>query len=432
MIRFASLVTALAGCGFPRPADVIACTPGQFAECRGDTELTCNTAGNDLDAVQCARGCDPGIGCRLCDANQTACTNGKVQSCDASGAVTSSEACALGCFEDQPRCRTLDPSNSLAMYVDMVANPPDLDLKDAHFATDTGTVNVGARMIVVPNFRVPRSGNGADIRVYIVNSLKLDGATIGDSPHGNDKLAPAIAIVARHDIVITGVVVVGALAGGATSGCNQPTSGVWEPMVASGGGGGGNATDGASGGAIINVEFGGMGGLASGSSTLVPLRGGCRGDGQFSFSNGGGAAQLSSATAINIEGTIDARGQDGTYASDQTFVSLAYSGGGSGGSILLEAPGVVLSGNAALLAPGGAGFSDCLAGGSSINCGGAGATATMPATRGTDIPFFSGAAAAGGGGGLGRVRINTQAGFYVKASSTVEDATVTTGVLSTR
>lgn len=83
-----------------------------------------------------------------------------------------------------------------------------------------------------------------------------------------------------------------------------------------------------------------------------------------------------------------------------------------------------------LLTTGGNGYSAC----PSTNCGvaGLGATATTPATKGTDVQFAVGASAGGGGGGLGRVRINTKTGVYTKASSTVEDAVLTTSVISTR
>ena len=103
----------------------VTCMPGDFAACRGDVALTCNSMGNNYDELQCQKGCTPEAkGCRLCDAGQTVCANGEVQTCDANGAVSSSESCPLGCFESEPRCRELDPSNALASYVDMVPNLP--------------------------------------------------------------------------------------------------------------------------------------------------------------------------------------------------------------------------------------------------------------------------------------------------------------------
>ena len=107
----------------------VTCTPGEFAACRGDVALTCNANGNNYDELLCQKGCTPEAnGCKLCDPGQTLCANGEVQTCDENGAVTASESCPLGCFEDQPRCRELDPSNGFASYVDMVTDPPDIDL----------------------------------------------------------------------------------------------------------------------------------------------------------------------------------------------------------------------------------------------------------------------------------------------------------------
>jgi len=65
--------------GKPLTCIAVSCTPGAFAACRGDSELTCNSVGTDYDATQCEHGCDQGTGCRLCEPNQTVCTNGKAQ-----------------------------------------------------------------------------------------------------------------------------------------------------------------------------------------------------------------------------------------------------------------------------------------------------------------------------------------------------------------
>lgn len=432
MSRWASfLIFLITGCGFPRPADVVSCTLGEFAECRGDTELTCNSAGNDYDAIQCARGCDPAVGCRLCDANQTVCTNGKVQRCDATGAITSAEDCQLGCFEDQPRCREIDPSNGLGSYVDRVPNPPDLDLPNAFFATDTGIVFSEGKTIPVPNFLVDRSGNGVPIRAFIANSVHLSGTTIVTATSNTNVPQPGFALITRGDILITGAFVVSQYTGTATLGCRPAGPGAWASTFTAGGGGGANGTDGADGGSVINNTPGGVRDLASGTTQLVPLRGGCSGGvAQGVFLNGGGAAQLSSGTRIDIDATLDARGADGTYGYDQDWATYAVGGGGGGGSLLLESPQVALGANAKLLTSGGNGYTVCPL----PNCGaaGTGATATAAATKGMDVPSVLDAMAGGGGGGLGRVRINTKTGVYTKTNSTVEDAVLTTGILSTR
>lgn len=195
MARIAPLLMLLTACEFPRPADVVSCTPGEFAECRGSTQLTCSAAGTDYDTVQCALGCEPLIGCRLCEPNQTICANGKVQSCDATGSVTSSEACALGCFEDQPRCREIDPSNNLAQYFDMVADPPDMDLSSgAVINTSTGVVTTSAKIVLpIPTFLLAGQNDGAQIRVMVARNIHLHDVVI----ENNDRNfgGPALALL---------------------------------------------------------------------------------------------------------------------------------------------------------------------------------------------------------------------------------------------
>jgi len=181
----------------------------------------------------------------------------------------------------------------------------------------------------------------------------------------------------------------------------------------------------------VNTYPGGVKDVASGTALLVPLRGGCSGTDIVGFyQDGGGAIQFTSGTVIHVDATVDARGSDGIYGFSPDNASIWAGGGGGGGSILLESPEVILGATTKLLTTGGNGYSTC----PSAHCGaaGVGATATTPATKGADVQYAVGASAGGGGGGLGRVRINTKTGVYTKTSSTVEDAVLTTGILSTR
>lgn len=430
--------------GEPQTCLAVACTPGEFAGCRGDTAITCNTAGADYDLIQCERGCDEAAGgCHLCDPNQTACTNGKVATCDASGAIVSAETCALGCFEDQPRCRELVPSNNLGLYFEMVDSPPDLDLMSASFDTATGRVFAGPTEILVPNFLTSPSGNGVPIRVFVVGSLKLQSGTISHGGDPRDPAGPAFALVARGDIEVTGEILVEPRAGGASLGCLPPGSGTAMDQgsgrtVSSGGGGGGNATDGARGGGVINSYAGGVKGGSSGTPGLVPLRGGC-GGGFVGYApatpTGGGAVQFSSRTSLVVDATIDVRGTQFGDRLDQTN-GFIIGGGGAGGGILLEAPTVTLGAEAKLLASGGDGATACTTPNTYCGASGRGDMPGIPATAGGDADYTNAAnitiTGGGGGGGLGRVRINTATGNYQKASSVVEAALVTTGTISTR
>jgi hypothetical protein len=430
--------------GTPMTCVAVTCTPGEFAACRGSAaEFACNSTATGYELVQCAKGCDSATGCHLCEPDQTVCTNGKVQTCDASGAVTSSESCALGCFEDLPRCRDINPSNSLAMYLDMTDTPPDLDLsKGGTIDTSTGMITTTDGIISVPSYVTTDSADGVAIRVFVAGRVRLGDVHIRTN---GDHLGSALAIVSTSDITIGGAVTIqgGDLlaptcVGGraAVDGTSDQTSTSYD----SGAGGGGHATNGGSGGAATGdpsgVLLGGSTGVAAGSPTLVPLRGGCAGGGIVDNSiqvlaygaRGGGAAQFSSRTAIRIDGALDASGQAGYDL--QTPNGGATTGGGGGGALLLEAPSVTLGPAAALLTKGGDGGSPCSPSecGANYGRGGHGSTASLPGGNGADGIYGAG----GGGGGLGRIRINTQDGTYRKSATTSEIGALTTGQLLTR
>lgn len=433
--------------GAPNTCITVDCTPAEFAGCRGDLAITCNTAGTDFDLIQCERGCEDATGCRLCDPNETACTNGTVATCDADGTVVASQACPLGCFESEPRCRDIDPSNNLGQFLDMVPNPPDLDLANAIFEVDTGMVRLGANIVSVPNFLVPASGNGSSIRVFVVGNLELNSATVTATGDPRNAPSSALAIVARGRISIFGEVLVSSRVGSAVGGCNAGDGIADEDLdgriCSSGGGGGGNATTGAAGGAISGIVTpipSAMGDSTSGTPALVPLRGGCSGGFSFvnnaTYATGGGAVQLSSAIEVVLDGTIDVRGAPGAAEQGQigSGGGTFQGGGGAGGSVLLEAPRVALGANAKVIGLGGNGARGCQNPSASCTVGGLGATLASVATPGGNIqspgsnPVFSG----GGGGGLGRLRINTTTGAFTIESSAIVDIVVSPGRVDTR
>jgi hypothetical protein len=46
------------------------CSPGEFAACRGDQAITCNSTGNNYDLVRCEFGCDEVTGgCKRCSSD---------------------------------------------------------------------------------------------------------------------------------------------------------------------------------------------------------------------------------------------------------------------------------------------------------------------------------------------------------------------------
>lgn len=452
--------------GEPQECIAVACSPDVFVACRGDQELRCNSTGNNYDRVGCELGCSAATdGCRLCMPNELRCTNGTVAQCDPEGSVIASEACVLGCYEDQPRCRKLAPSNGLGSYLDLIPKDPayDFDLINAAFDTKTGTVIAnGGLSIPVPSFTAP-NGDGPTIRVFVVNNVRIRDGYAFSTMTGLPVTGNAFALVAHGDILIEGRFYAGSDVGGfANSTCAGGVGNYFETdnssrAVASGGGG--NATPGARGGGIGGV-IGGVGGQAFGTDHLVPLKGGCPAGGVDNMGNispyasqgrGGGALQFASETSITILGKIDVRGEHGEVEQAGMLGAAVY-GGGAGGSILLEAPTVTLGPKAILMAKGGGGGAigpsivnddtaspdpgtTCSGGGSSTcGNGGDGAAPNAEAEPGQSTAVATGAslASGGGGGGLGRVRINTRDTTYLRPNTAVEAASVTTGLIDTR
>lgn len=415
------------------------CTPAEVGECRGDVEVRCNATGDDFELTRCPLGCDPDVGCRLCEPGQTACTNGMVASCDDTGAVTESHACPLGCFEDEPRCRDIDPSNGLGIYFDMVAEPPDLDLSaGGTIDTSTGVITRGdGTTLEVPSFAVPAPADGAPIRVFVANAVTLGDVQVTST---DDFGGPALAILASGDLVVQGTVTV------ATGDMTTPADCVGDKATefqgatskiyrSSGSGGGANVVGGGRGGDVGAEEVGGAAGMPAGTAALVPLRGGCASGGFVSNVNstrpfgvrGGGAIQLTGRTLIRVTGTIDVNGAAGASAMTKPFL-----GGGAGGGVLLEAPVVTLEGSGGLLANGGDG-NGCTT--QSLRCGqlGFGGTASTAAGDGGVATDAVGVSRAGGGGGaVGRIRINTADGNFLQNTAFRAEGALTSDVLVTR
>jgi hypothetical protein len=209
-----------------------------------------------------------------------------------------------------------------------------------------------------------------------------------------------------------------------------------------GGAGGGVAASstaavGASGGSYCGV--GGVGGGATasgavyGSASIRPLVGGSSGGGgAVGGGAGGGGVQLTAALTLtlNTGSYISVGGQGGPFggiAADQNAGA-----GGSGGSILLEAPTVTVAGT--LAANGGGGGGDYStnggadatpnatpaaggAAGNSEGAGGAGGAAAL--TAGAPGMTGMGLNAGAGGGGVGRILINSTTGGATLTSATM-------------
>jgi hypothetical protein len=431
------------------------CTPGEFIECSGDEESRCNAAGNGYDTVACDRGCGA-AGCILCDPNETACTNDILATCDASGNVVSQEECLLGCFEDQPRCADIDPSNDLAPYLDMAAAAEDLALPDtAVVSTIDGSVTVGGNTTMPTSFLVAAPPGGVGMRVFVADDVTIGSIVFAQPP--SEMMVPAFVVVANGAIRISGRIDLGSgrtppgsftsASGNACLGVpGQIGSGPNGQMYVGGSGGGGNATAGARGGDITGEASGGGGGLPNPNPDLSPLRGGCASGDAY----GGGAVQLVSRHSITLDpvASIDAPGHGGGADQDVVY------GGGSGGGILLEAPIVALGSLSSLTCNGGGGGSGiggsvgtngqpsttpapggACAGSLCSDGGNGGAGSSLPddgenvtPVTTPDVYQFAG----GGGGSIGVIRINTADGTYEKAGDSIESPAPSTAAVATR
>ncbi len=311
----------------------------------------------------------------------------------------------------------------------------------------TVTVDItGAIVTVTPSNAIPasafstvaQSGGAPDVVVLNLAALTIlqtGSLTIhGTLPliilvSGTASIAGPVSFMASN----TGVVLCssGAITDGQSVGFGAGAGG-------GGGGGGGYGEVGASGGGGSSSASGsaggapGMAGAMDSGTTLTPLRFGCpggfggRGGSMTAIFGGagGGALQISAQTRIEISGPIAANGAGGKSLST---LNDGAGGGGTGGSILLEAPGIDFAPTGFLCANGGGGGAsgnggtagdngfcnfNAAAGGTSTSTsasgtgGKGGAGSGNPAGAGT-AGLSSGGGGGGGGGGVGRIRIRT-------------------------
>jgi len=213
-----------------------------------------------------------------------------------------------------------------------------------------------------------------------------------------------------------------------------------------GGGAGGSFTGiGGTGGAGASANAGTPGLVAP--PPITTLRGGCPGqDGQGttgSGGHGGGAVYLIAGTRIDIAGNGINAGGEGGGGGAAGPAGGGGGGGGAGGMIGLDAPMVMLTGSATLIANGGGGAeggsgaaavagangSDSIttaaaAGGKGLTgSGGDGANGSAGPAAGAGLPGGAGSNAAGmngggggGGGGAGIIKAPAGTNFGGKAS----------------
>lgn len=395
--------------------------------CQG-TAVTCTA-----DQCQVNAGCSAGGTCQF--------TVAMGQPCDA-GMPTAGSCNAAGtCVPAPTNVFPFTPSNFTEAQLPTKA--PGLNFNCA-VTLDTGASGAtsltwtGACVGTPPAFTEITIGSSKAVLVY-TESLDVSSTftVTGDR---------ALILAVRTDATISGTIDLGSTptrrGAGADQGCGIAAGGNGGTGTGNGGdptgGGGGGAalgSAGGAGGAGENATAGTAGQALTGTTTLVPLRGGCKGGngGRATATDGlggsgGGAVQLSVAGALNVTGTgrvtaYGAGGLGGVVGANST--RIAGGGGGSGGGILLEAATVSLASGGALTANGGAGGE--AAGGSTGGDGSNGSTSTAtPAAAvstgtcggdGGDGAAGSTAATAGstgtcsqadrsgggGGGGVGRI-----------------------------
>jgi hypothetical protein len=368
--------------------------------------------------------------------------------------------CALGCDVASGRCKRIKASNFDAATVFPHATATLAAGSSFHFNTDTGLVEVDGVTLRSPGAagttkagvywqQQAPSGGYPGLGFFGVKRLTLSaGKTLTVAGKR------AFALFSRGAVQIAGTVSAaaagvnagsGGFSGGPKNGADGATcfggqgggggqSGSGSGQKEAGGGGGGRKASGGKGGEYTSYPqtAGGLGGVAVGQVTLVPLFGGCGGgagggpDTGYTTGNGGygggsgGAIQITVNDTLTVTGTIRVSGAGGGGG----HYGAGGGGGGSGGVVLLEAHSVNVSGLVA--ANGGGGGAGCkglyqhsapngddgLSSTSSASgapaqppWGGAGgAGGALSKQSGTNAPNLNNGG--GGGGAAGRIRIN--------------------------
>ena len=102
--------------GTPQTCISVSCNPGEFAACRGDLAITCNSTGNDYDLITCELGCDPTNGCRSCASNDQ-CAN-PTPVCD-----STSSTCRACVLDDECSSQVCDDGACLPESAVVYAHP---------------------------------------------------------------------------------------------------------------------------------------------------------------------------------------------------------------------------------------------------------------------------------------------------------------------
>lgn len=382
-------VTGTLGGEGPNTCIRVACTPNEFAECRGDKAVTCNASGDNYDLLTCSQGCDAAMG---------------------------------GC-KPEPPCETLEcKKHIIPRYAptecDTLASNGDLTVS-ADLALNTSDDSMCTRIInpgVLPELCV--------IHYHSITIERNKTITVTGQR--------ALALVADETLFVDGIVDVSASGPVDGPGGGLSVSGTTSNNTKAGGGAGYQTNGGAGASATVDGGNNNGGALTTNPPALSNyLFGGPRSEliGDVHNGGGGGALTLLSCRGeLSIPGIIDAGGGGGT-GSDVIGINTAVfaRGGGAGGTVVLQGMRVTVTGS--LFANGGGGGG--AVNGSYGDPGEDGQRSTTPAQGGlgsnqvrnggaggakNSAPSIGRAPHGGGGGSVGYMLV------YVPA---LENATIT-------
>jgi hypothetical protein len=283
-------------------------------------------------------------------------------SCDGDMLVapTSATLCSWGCIDDGvPHCGELAPIGGALASEDLVniANLADVMFGSADGVIvngDDGSITSARPAAVgVMNGISFELKNG--VAIFRAASFRLRALRlVGDLPIAFISEGPIVvesAVSARGCVSSRTEPGPGGLAG------NTPAVSITDPRQGNNGtglgagasGGGNGGVGGASGSTAGGKRMGDQLVLVGGGGGGIPSTGS-----ESAGGGGGGAVQLVSATSIQIDssGSIDAGGCGGAST---VYFPYTGSGGGAGGTIILEAPTVTVAGTLAVNGGGGGG-----------------------------------------------------------------------------
>lgn len=370
--------------GMPGTCIAVACTPGEFAACRGEQAITCNANGDDFDLTLCPFGCGED-GCLPCEAGDTSCSEGSLFRCNDQGVPMMETTCVAGCVsDDNPHCAYLEPRYAPDICDSAALNPVLNISNSGSFDPNLDTNCTGGV--------IEQAGTTA-LCVVHYGSIKIEAGAVLTVDGKPNRQGRTVMFVADGDLVIDGTLDVSA-----HRSTNGPGGGVFQSggsanfnsSFGAGGAGGGSA--GGSGGSATTLGGANNGGLvATNPAVLQALVGGAAASQVFQPSTttdelggggGGGVSLVSCRGTLSVTGVVAANGGGGLGGAGD-FIFVHGSGGGAGGNVVLQGIDVRVTGE--IFANGGAGGSGRRAtGGGSGNTGGDGTLSdTLPATAGT-------------------------------------------------